>query len=359
MKIRIFFVVLSFILLSQKSLAQTFTYGYKSSNKVKEKETSSAAKYNLSLDKESDTSLKLDNSFGGFSQDSVEKKANEDSARHFWRNLDYVGGDFNRIWLENDGRDVFWNNQNDPNSTFNNFLGTTEMRSQTIALSAYGGTFDDIKSTLDDSNQIQTLQSLNLRSGNVGIDDIKELVKRRASFLQLRDLYLGNNDLGPQGIKILVRELLPYLRRLEVLDLEGTNIGSKGMSELINVLPNMTALRAIYLGNNNLGETGISELTKVMPSFSKLRVFSLHSEKMTNNSAQRLISSMSYLVKAQIVDLRSNELDDKKLADLVRIMPTMVELMYLDLASNKIGEVVRTNFLNSARVLPRFKEVIF
>lgn len=286
------------------------------------------------------------------------KRQSEEKSRRFWHYLDWLGGDFNRIWLETDGRDVLWYNADaTSNATFSNFRSTTEMKPQTFALN--GTSFSVLHEALQQDNQVQTVQSLNLRGGNVGADQIRELQKISSSFTHLSDLFLGKNNLGDDGVKELINFLIPHLTRLETLDLEGNNLTAKSMQELIKILPRMPRLRALYLGDNNLGDDGINELAKVMPTLKLLKILSVNSNKIGSYGAKYLTISLSYLMEIQIVDLRNNNLGDAQIVDLVQVIPNMKNLLYLDLESNNFSANARQDLMKASARIAKFREMIF
>lgn len=354
-----FFLLLFLTLLPSQNCWSDSTLWFESTPvpaKVEGRKENSAAKYNLGSMQPSQPELvanseqlKIDTS----------KKQIEEKARRFWRDLDWIGGDLNRIWLETEGRDVVWYNVDNNNATFSSFSLVDQMRSQTVAIGNHGADFNALSDALTKPNQIQTTQSLNLRSGKIGVAQVATLVKIAPSLSHLLDLYLGNNNLGDDGVKVLSTKLLPMLLRLEVLDLEGNNISAKGIAELIKVLPRMTRLRALYLGSNNLNDEAVAQLVKVMPAMRSLRIFSVRSSKFGAIGAKSLTSSLSYLLQLQVLDLSSNNLGTAQAEDVARILPNLQQLMYFDLEANKFDDKSKNMMFKSSSRIAKFKEMIF
>lgn len=103
-----------------------------------------------------------------------------------------------------------------------------------------------------------SLQALYLRSNGLTVTDLHELHLPRS----VKKLNLENNPLGANGIVEVVRILKE--NRLELLDLEATQMGNDGAIILADALRTNTSLKRLVIQNNGIEDDGALALLEAL-----------------------------------------------------------------------------------------------
>jgi Leucine Rich repeat len=349
---KILFILTILTLVSQTSFAANPQNTKSTKKKISLGDTYNSNAFQLN-------SVKLEDKSRSLKIDTSSKKI-EQKARKFWDNLDWIGGDLNRAWLETNGSFSMPGDSRDI-ADFSGYNLATNPRQQTFILSKYGAddkSIKDLFSNPEYSNYLTRIRSLNLRSSNFSVDDLKELNKAIDKLKQVLDVYLGGNNLGDEGVGTLVRMTLPHLSQLQILDLESNNLSAQGIRYLAGVLPSVIQIRALYLGSNNLGEEGLNQLLNSLPHLRQLRILSLKSNNIGSGGMKKFANYVVHLSQLQILDLKSNNIGDEGVVSLMKQFSQMNQIQFLDLEGNNISQAVKDEVKKTAiKQLPNLKEI--
>jgi len=203
------------------------------------------------------------------------------------------------------------------------------------------------------------LQTLNLSNSQLGHKGF-QIFLNCVTFMQLEKLYLASNKIGYQGMAYLKDAPQKFLKYLQILDLNGNEIGSKGLKNFLAVARLMKNLQSLHLAlnnidskwirdlnrfpciqildlrENNLGYNGLRELSKYGGDKFIQNIKELH--LMSNNIGPKGIEHLKEFVNLITIDLRENNLGDGGFKNLSNIVDKLTNLKIIYLNGNDISD---------------------
>ena len=135
----------------------------------------------------------------------------------------------------------------------------------------------DLALALTKSKRIRRL----MLSGNGFLYKTMVLLGRSISGMTaLQALDLSNNNLGLTGIMEVIKafkvlSLPPAVCGLQSLNLRSTNLGNQGLKELALILPSLPQLRSLYLRGNSIYKEGAHYLSVALANLNSLRLLDI------------------------------------------------------------------------------------
>ena len=179
-----------------------------------------------------------------------------------------------------------------------------------------------------------TKQSVSRFYLNHLIRKAKNLPQEFCSYLpgtQVQELDLNGSNIGGKGITKLAQGL-PH-SQVHTLNLSVNKIGSQEITKLAWVLPD-TQVHTLDLSYNKIASEGVAKLLKLL-STSKVHTLNLCHNKLGVEGAGKIAQELPNL-QIQILCLSDNKLGDEGVGKLVQAVPNS-KLKLLDLGDNNIG----------------------
>lgn len=160
---------------------------------------------------------------------------------------------------------------------------------------------DDAKRLAQVLPLMKTLKELELEGVRIQVTGANILWQQFTALDQLKGLHLSNNNLGSVGAAALGPHLT-VLTQLQVLDLKNNHVGAAGTVALIPYLSNLTQLEKLYLSGNNVGAEG-AQLLSGLAALRNLHVLVLSDNSFHPRDVKLLRNSLKSLTLLHTLDL--------------------------------------------------------
>ena len=206
---------------------------------------------------------------------------------------------------------------------------------------------------LSNLHHVPRLSELVLRGVGMGNQECQLLSTALKNVDKLRKLDLSYNTLG-HGISEIAKHLhsVPHL---QVLRLEGTQMGEEEVISLAHSLQNVTQLSKLSLLDNPLGH-GISELAKHLHSVPHLKKLHLNATQMGEEEVTALAHSLQNVTQLSELALSNNPLGHG-ISELAKHLHSVPHLTNLHLNATQMGEEEVTALAHSLQNVTQLSEL--
>ena len=216
-----------------------------------------------------------------------------------------------------------------------------------------GDPTSELVSLLSNLHHVPRLSELVLRGVGMGNQECQLLSTALKNVDKLRKLDLSYNTLG-HGISEIAKHLhsVPHL---QVLRLEGTQMGEEEVISLAHSLQNVTQLSKLSLLDNPLGH-GISELAKHLHSVPHLKKLHLNATQMGEEEVTALAHSLQNVTQLSELALSNNPLGHG-ISELAKHLHSVPHLTNLHLNATQMGEEEVTALAHSLQNVTQLSEL--
>ena len=109
--------------------------------------------------------------------------------------------------------------------------------------------------------------------------------------------------------KSVIAATLPYLPKLQILNLSSLSLGDDNAIAILKALRHCTVLASLFLGNTNVTDKFAKVLSQLLPSYPSITTIRLHDNKFTTNAAFDLARALPYCKQLQLLGLRGNKIN--------------------------------------------------
>ena len=202
------------------------------------------------------------------------------------------------------------------------------------------------------------LSKLNLHWTKIDDNGLKELAGPLENLTQLTVLDFGGNGIGREGFSrgvVALTEALPYLTKLEYIDLSQYTLRNEATQTLSKALPYLKKLEYLDLSSNWIGDEGALALSQSLHHLKNLEYLDLSKNDIKDKGALALSRSLHHLKNLEYLDLSQNHIKDKGALALSRSLHHLKNLEYLDLSKNDIKDegalALKTSLVNTKKLM--------
>ena len=177
------------------------------------------------------------------------------------------------------------------------------------------------------------MEELQLTCCMMGSAGAAALAKSLGALTCLRILGLSENLIESDGARSLAALAMPFLSRLECLDLGRNGIGDLGAADVAKSLSSMPNLRTLNLTSNSIGDDGAVALSHPIRSLSHLEELFIGDNYVISESALALAPSLQSLSVLRTLDVFRNWVGDAGMKALLEALPLSVKR--LDVSDNR------------------------
>ncbi|XP_040893397.1 NLR family, CARD domain containing 5 isoform X2 [Toxotes jaculatrix] len=180
------------------------------------------------------------------------------------------------------------------------------------------------------------LQSLNLSHCVWSVAGGLQLVKALGQCVHLEVLCLDGVDLG-ESSRVSLAEALRNIHSIRSLKLNNIVTEASSVLDLLAAMEGLTRMEEIELECWQMADSGVEELTRLLPIWTELRKISLSKNVISDTSGDKLLAALISCSHLEELYLCGNRLGDLTAARMALVLPAMTHITVLDISENTVG----------------------
>ena len=190
---------------------------------------------------------------------------------------------------------------------------------------------DHIKVVLNRNVGLQALCLNNSKLNTMSVIEIARAL-RTSSLLVL---YMGGNDIG-DGAAGDIANVLSHNEKLKRLDLNQSNLQTKGVEKIAKALQKISSLQVLDIGGNKIGNGTADEIVSVLHGNPDLQLLDVSNCSLTPENTTRIIKGLKKASSLLVFNIRGNIIDSEVTDNIGVILSQNTKLAVLDLSSSNL-----------------------
>ena len=181
------------------------------------------------------------------------------------------------------------------------------------------------------------LEVFSIMNSNIEKSQMPQILESLKTCSNLKVVNLSGNYLKSSSIS--VAQMLKSLTFIEVVALNNSLIGTKGIHNILNALKDKPCLKELYFAGNEIGDEGMKKVNNFFAyEFKGLRALSLVNNNITEVGAKSLSCFLQSKTQLQYLRLGNNKLKATGVYVILSVFIGKGQLNDFDVGNNEIGD---------------------